>query len=103
MSLYASGWIATACGAAAGGALGGDCDCATTDIAVGLVAAAAVERLAAVFTRGDGLYVPALISVMHFEALSRMDTLSVSTHPVSNRISCILLLILRVRSRSARL
>ena len=103
MSMYASGWTATAARAAAGGALGGDCDCVTTDIAVGLVAAAAVVRLAADFTRGDGLYVPALISVMHFEALSKMDTLSVSTHPVSNRISCILLLIFRVRSRSARL
>lgn len=104
MSLYASGWIGRAGGAAAGAVLGGDCCVGTTtDIAFALDDAAAFARDATVVTRGEGIYVPALISVMHLVALSRMDTLSVSTHPVSPRISCILLLIFRVRSRSARL
>jgi hypothetical protein len=100
-SLYASGFIPMSAGAAASCALGGEC--VPIDIALGLVDAAAVARYAPDLTRGDGLYVPALISAMHFEALSRIDTLSVSTHPVSPRISCILVLIFRVRSRSARL
>ena len=99
MALKASGW--TAAGSVAEAPPGGEC--VTTDIALGLEEAAAAVRFAVDFTRGDGLYVPALMSAMHFVALSKIDTLSVSTHPVSPRISCILLLIFRVRSRSARL